>query len=338
MALATYTALTAEQKTFYEMKMLDRAVPQFMHLFWGQQGVHPVTQLPENEGDTINWRLMGALSAVTTPLTEGVTPSAQEISITSTTATVSEYGAYIRYTRKLVAMGIDQVRSEGADALGEQAGDSLDQLTRDVIVAGTTYQFASTATQRSEITAAMDMTAAEILEALATLKTANAKPVVDGKYVVITHPYTEYDIFTDTTFQAILSNSFGRGDTNQPWISGFLGEALGCRFYVSSNAKEWVDEGASQADVFATLVIGKGAFGIGGLAAYMPGAVSGEQDGNNTFQAVRPLQLIEKPFGSAGADDPLEQRASLAWYTTYVTKILREMFMVRIEHGTTLGS
>lgn len=338
MALATYAALTAEQRSFYEMKMLDRAVPNFIHAFWGQQGVHPVTQLPENKGDTINWRLFGALTAVTTPLTEGMTPSAQEISITSDTGTVEEYGAYLRFTRKLVAMGIDQVRSEGADALGEQSGDSIDQLTRDVLVAGGTVQFASTATQRTEISAAMDMTAAEILEAVSTLKTANAKPVVDGKYVSITHPFSEYDMFLDTTLQNILNNSFGRGDTNQPWLTGFIGEALGCRFYSSSNAKEWVDGGLSNADVFATLFIGKGAFGVGGLAAYMPSVMGGEQDGNNTMEAVRPLQLIEKPFGSAGADDPLEQRSSLAWYTTYVTKVLRAPFMVRLEHGTTLGS
>jgi len=88
------------------------------------------------------------------------------------------------------------------------------------------------------------------------------------------------------------------------------------------------------------MIIGKSAFGIGGLAAYMPSAVTQKKgpDNNNTAQKVRPLRLIQKNFGSAGADDPLEQRASIAWYTTFVTVRLQETFMVRVEHGTSLGS
>jgi N4-gp56 family major capsid protein len=61
--------------------------------------------LPENQGDTIQWRKMAAFSAVTTPLTEGITPDSEEISITSTTGTVDQYGSYVRYSRKLAQFG-----------------------------------------------------------------------------------------------------------------------------------------------------------------------------------------------------------------------------------------
>jgi len=141
---AKYDDLTYEQRTFYELSMLDRAVPPFTHLFFAQRGVSPPTMLPEHKGAVIDWRLLGALTAVTTALTEGETPSATDITITNKTGTVAEYGAYIRYTKKLAMMGIDRVAAEASDALGEQAGDSLDQLVRDVIVAGTTVQYAST--------------------------------------------------------------------------------------------------------------------------------------------------------------------------------------------------
>ena len=94
MATATYGSLTAEQRSFYEMALLKRAIPPFTHLYFGQTGVHPPTMLPENQGDAIQWRKMAAFSAVTTPLSEGITPDSEEISITSTSGTVDQYGKH----------------------------------------------------------------------------------------------------------------------------------------------------------------------------------------------------------------------------------------------------
>ena len=338
MALGTYGLLTAEQRVFYELQMLPRAVPAFSHLWLGQKGVHPVTQLPENTGDVINWRGLNSFNVVTTPLTEGVTPDPQDIGITAQTGTVQEYGAYVRYSKKLAMMGIDKVAAEASDALGEQAGDSLDQITRDVVVAGTTIQYASVAVLRIQITAAMKLTAAEILEAVATLKTNRARTIDGGYFVGLVHPYTEYDFFLDDTIKHLLYYSKDRGEKNA-WTTGYLGDAMGVRWYCTPNARVFTGLGAGGINVYATMIFGKSAFGIGGLAAYMPSAVKTVQgpENVNTGEKVRPLRIIQKDFGSAGADDPMDQRASMAWYTTFVTARLREPFMVRIEHATTLG-
>ena len=337
MATATYTALTAEQRTFYEMEMLMRAVPSFVHLAAAQTAAASTTEIPENSGATINWRLLGSLPAVTTPLTEGVTPASQDITITSTSATVSSYGAYVIYTRELIKMGIDQLVAELTDVLGEQAGDSLDQLVRDVLVTGTNVIYSGTAGQRNAVSAPLSAT--EILRAVADLKTRNAMPVADGKYYVIIHPKAEYDLLKDQTFQNLFYYAKERGDNN-PLTTGYIGDALGCRFFVSSNVKVWPEAGASSKDVYAALVLGRGAFGVGGLAGYMPAAVKEltveTPNAPNTGAKVRPIRLIQKDFGSAGTSDPLDQRGTLAWYTTFVTKILREPFIVRIEHASTI--
>lgn len=48
---AKYGELTTEQRLFYEMELLERAVPNFLHLWFGLQGsVFPTTALPENKG------------------------------------------------------------------------------------------------------------------------------------------------------------------------------------------------------------------------------------------------------------------------------------------------
>jgi hypothetical protein len=93
MAQVSYDGLSAEQRLMYEKVMLARAVPPFTHLFFGQQGIHPQTTLPLHEGHQIQWRKLAALTAVTTALADGITPEAEDITITSTTGTVFEYGA-----------------------------------------------------------------------------------------------------------------------------------------------------------------------------------------------------------------------------------------------------
>lgn len=337
MAIATYSGLTAEQRTLYELVMLRRAVAPFIYLAFGQQGIHPQTKVPENKGTAVQWRKMAALSSVTTPLADGVTPDSHDISISTVGGTVYEYGAYVRYSRSLAQFGIDKVAAEASDALGEQAGDSLDLITRAGMVAGTTIQYASTATGTTTVASTMLFTAAEALEALATLKTNKAvAPLGSGMFPCVVHPYTEYDAFTDPTWQAVLSYTKERGDRN-PWVSGYIGDAFGLSYYVTPNAYVESSAGAGSIDVYHSLILGKSSFGIGGLGSYMPDVMKAQQNGNNTFQNVRPLRLIDKPFGSAGTSDPLDQRATIAWYTTYCTKILDENFMLRIEHATSLG-
>lgn len=335
---STIAQLTEENRTMYEMAMLPRAVPPFSYLWCGQQGFNPNVSVPENEGTTISWNLLAALSAVTTALNEGVTPTPQNITITSTTATLYEYGAYVQYSKKLVLTGIHALVNEISDALGEQAGDSFDQIVRGTVVAGSTVQYAGAATSTATVAASHKLSAAELLEGVTTLKVAKAQPPVDGKYLVFIHPYAEYDLFNDPTFSAVLSYVKPRDDNN-PFINGYLTDAFGCRFYVTPNGT--YSSGTLVTYVYLTMMIGRGAFGIGGLASYIPGAVGG-QDGNslinnNTFKKVRPLRLILKGFEAGGTSDPLEQRATIAWWSTFVVKRLTEAFMLRIEHATALG-
>lgn len=52
-------------------------------------------------------------------------------------------------------------------------------LTREIILAGTTVQYASTATQRSEVASNMTITADEIKQAVRTLKQNNAQKITE---------------------------------------------------------------------------------------------------------------------------------------------------------------
>ena len=70
--------------------------------------------------------------AATTPLDEGITPAGSSLSVTDR----AQYGDFITITDKLDYQSQDPVLMEAAEILGDQMGDTLDQLTRDVLTAG----------------------------------------------------------------------------------------------------------------------------------------------------------------------------------------------------------
>lgn len=72
------------------------------------------------------------------------------------------------------------------------------------------------------------------------------------------------------------------------------------------------DGGANGEDVYATLVFGDNAYGTTSI------------EGGG-------LEHIVKQLGSSGADDPLNQRATVGWKASKVSVRLCEAFMVRIE-------
>ena len=304
---------------FYDKRMLKKATPLLVHTKFAQ-----VRDLPRNNTDVIKFRRYSLLTAATTPLTEGVTPTGSQLSVTDVTATVEQYGDFVTLTDKLLLETLDPVLTETAEILGQQAGNTLDQLTRDVIAAGTTIQYASTATARNEVTSAMKITKAEIQEAVRTLKQNNATKItsmidpstgfntspIDVAYVAIVHPNTTYDLKNIAGF--IRVEEYGQKKA-MPGEVGALDEV---RFIETTNAKVFTAAGSGSIDVYGTLIIGMDAYAISRIA----GAA---------------MKNIIKPLGSAGSADPLEQRQTSGWKATFVASILNQAFMLRLEHAVT---
>lgn len=314
------TQIPAGVNNFYDRVMLVRAVAFFVHTNWAQ-----VRDIPQNNTDTIKFRRYGNLTAATNALSEGVTPPGSQLSVTDITAQVQQYGDFVTMTDKLLFTTFDPVLTETAEILGDQAGDTIDQLTRDVLAAGTTIQYASTATARNQITAAMKLTAAEVREAVRTLQINKARPIteminpsnmygtvpLEACYVGIISPNTLFDLKSDAAFVPVTRYSeVGR---KMPYEKGAVDEV---RFVMTQNAKVFSGAGDGGVDVHATVILGANAYGITRI----------------TGEAMR---NIVKPLGSAGTADPLDQRATSGWKATFVAKRLNETFMLRIEHGVT---
>ena len=304
--LETTATLPNEIKVFYDRVLLERAVPLFVHGQLGQQ-----RPLARRVGKTIEFRRFSNLTAATVPLTEGVTPAGSNLTVSTVTASINQYGDFVTGSDLLDLTAIDAVLTETSSIQGDQAGDTMDQIVRDILCLGTNVQYANSKTSRVTVAATDKLTVLEVRKAVRTLKRLSAKKFADGNYVAIVHPDSLFDLTGDTDW---VQASVYAGSTQI--FDGEVGRIHGVRFIETTNAKKFAGAGAGAVDVYATLFVAENAYGIVPL------------DGQS-------LTSIFKPLGSAGAADPLEQRWSNGWKVAFTAKILNDTFMVRLEHGAT---
>lgn len=300
----SHGTLWDENKVFYERTLLKRLVPNLYFYRFGQK-----RPIPEHEGDQINFRRFNSLP-VGSALTEGVTPNGSNLSISTVTAQAAQYGDYVMISDRVDMVGIDPVLTETAEVLGEAAALTVDTLIRDVVSVGTNVLYANGRASTAAITATDVMTHTEVLKAVRTLKSANAKPLEGGYYIGLIDPAVAYDLQKDTFWQDI-----SKYNGAQNMMAGEIGRLGGVRFIETTNIK--VANNASSIPVHSCMILGQDAYGVVDI------------DGGST------PSMIVKPFGSGGTGDPLDQRAS-AGYKLYMTAVrLQELAMVRVECAAT---
>src|SRR5689334_24550528 len=97
MSNTTRTQIPVEVDAVYQRTLLIRAVSNFVYTKWAQ-----VRDIAKGAGtNKVRFRRYGNLTAATTALTEGVTPSGSQLSITNIEASTSQYGDYVTVTDKV---------------------------------------------------------------------------------------------------------------------------------------------------------------------------------------------------------------------------------------------
>lgn len=301
--------LTVLMKEYYDKTLLQTAEPNLIHNQFGLK-----KPIPKGRGKTIEFRCFDDLPKKTDKLTEGVTPDGQKLKVTSITAEVGQYGGYVTVSDVLDLTAIDPVIVQATKKIGKQGGMTLDTLTRDVLAAGTQVQYAEgQVASRTELTADHKLTIDAIRRAVRTLKNNNIDPY-DESYVGIIHPDVAYDLMSDEKWVNVKTYSDPEGIYKDE-----IGKIENVRFVETTEAKKWINAGAeSNVDVYSTLIIGDGAYGV-------------------TEIAGGGMEVIVKPQGSGGTSDPLNQRSTIGWKAMHVAKILDKKAMVRIETASTFN-
>lgn len=233
--------LSAEMKTFYDKTLISMAGPSLVHDQFGQK-----RPIPKNGGKTIEFRKFSSLPKALTPITEGVTPAGNKLSVSTVTSTVDQYGDFVEQTDLLELTAVDNTIVETTKKLAEQAGKTLDTVVREVISAGTNVLYApivkdgveTEVASRSDINEFAKLRVKDVFRAAAELKAMNA-PKIDGSYVAIIHPLVAYDLMMEAGERWI---DVAKYVAPEDILRGEIGKLAGIRFVETSEAKIFAPE------------------------------------------------------------------------------------------------
>jgi N4-gp56 family major capsid protein len=308
--LTTDGTLSVEMKTYYDRRLIARALPNLLYSKFAQR-----RSIPRHGGKIIEFRKFASLGVSKTALTEGVPPAGQSLTATAITATIAQYGDGVKFSDLVRTTTIDPILEETTDLLAEQAAESIDELVRDVLVLGTSVQFwDGTRAAQANITATDTLNVAVIRRAVLTL-TLNRARKINGMYQAIIHPRQAHDL----QGTAEWVNAQIGGERTGRVEDGSLGSLYGVKFWVTDKVPVVNGGVGGTVDIHKALFFGAEAFGIVAL------------DGHN-------LQTIFHPLGSAGTADMLNQLSSMGWKVAFTTKILSDEYMVRVETSTSTGA
>lgn len=234
-------SLSAEMKTFYENTLIDMAEPKLVHDRFADK--YPI---PKNNGKTIELRKYSSLAKATTPLVEGVTPAGNMLSVTAKTATVNQYGDYIKLSDMLELTAIDNNVVQSTKLLGSQSGRTLDTITREIVNAGTNVIYAcgkdgSEVLSRDELGKDCVLSVDTVFRAAAQLESMNADGIDGESYVAIIHPYAAYDLMRSAEWVDVHKYA-----DPESIFKGEIGSLGNVRFVKSTEAKIFADESCPQ--------------------------------------------------------------------------------------------
>ena len=225
--------LSDEMKVYYSMRLINLAEPELIHDQFGQK--HPI---PKNSGKTIEFRKYDSLPKALVPLTEGVTPAGQKMSMGVIRATIKQYGGYIELSDILELTAIDNNLVQATRLLASQAGRTADTITCEVLAGGTNVVYAGGAKDRSELVGGDStaennkyLTVDDIRKAVRALKVMNAQKI-NGYFAGIIHPDTAYDLMNDKKWVDVKTYSDPDGI-----YEGEIGKIEGVRFVETTEAK-----------------------------------------------------------------------------------------------------
>jgi N4-gp56 family major capsid protein len=300
----TTSQVSEELQTFFDARTLEVAE---MNLPLRQFAV--VRPLPARHSKTIQFTrfekltvsTVAATRATALKLTEGTVPTTpQQMTINTVTATVDQWGSFIRIADLAELTFFHPVVEESLYLLGLQAAETIHYEIQTTLDAGTTVQYAGGKAARSAIDGTNKISTTEVIKAVKTLRN-NSGRTFNGYYIAVVHPSVEADLLGDATF--VEATRYGAAER---LYKGEISRYYGCVFVRAESLITY----SSTVTVYPTFFIAQYAYAITHL-----------QD----------LRVIHHPPGSAGTADPLNQLRTLGWKCSFKAAILNNNWILRLE-------
>lgn len=213
---------------YYDRELLKNVQPELVHCRDLQK-----RPLPLNNGKRVQFRRFTPFGAMTTPLTEGVTPDGQALHQTALYTTVKPYGAHVEITDEMNFFQLDSIHKETVKLLSDQAALSVDSIARDALNAGVNVMYPKASiTTRATISAGDKITYDMVKRAVRFLKKNHCKPFSDGFYHAILSVDAVHDLTSDTMWTDVAVYQ-----DKQKTEKYELGTIYKVKFFESPNAK-----------------------------------------------------------------------------------------------------
>ena len=269
-------------------------------------------KVPKGKGKTVYWDKCVPLPLAKTPLTEGVVPQGADLKIERISGEPNQYGNYVATTDEFDFYKYDPSPEalKTGEILAQNAAETFNSLTCDVVAGGTNVQYANGKTSRASLVAGDTITLADIKKAVRTLKKNKARKFKGKHFVCILDPETAHDLTNDPLWENVKVHD------PKDLYAGEIGEIFGVRFIETTETESELlkEENAERAEAGSPLVhfayvISEDAFGV--------------------TDVKENVETITHDKHSIGG--PLDQYSTMGWKGHHLAKILVEEWLVRIE-------
>ena len=293
-----------------------------------------VKPLPRKKTETIKFRRPITLAPVTTPLVEGVTPDITPFGYEDVEGTLRQYGQVLQVTDKIEDLHEDPVLMDMSTQVGKNVGRTNEQLMWGVLRAGTNV-FYSAGSGRSDVNAAVGLNmqrnvcmaleaqySEPLTQVLKGSVLINTTPVEAG-YLAFCHTHLTHDIRSMDGFVPVAE--YGTMKKMHPRELGAVEDVRYIRspdlppFYAQGHGTNtgFRAKDGGNIDVYPILYVGAHAYGTVPLR--------GEG-------AIEPIIV---PVNMASKSDPINQRGYVGSKWWFLTLILNQMWMARLEVAAT---
>lgn len=302
------SGIAPEIKTFYDRTLLERMLPNLPFLKYGQK-----RPIPKGNGKTIEFRKFNSLEPAITPLTEGVPPTAKDLSVTAITATVKQYGDYVEVTDVLETTAYDPIITETVELEGEQAGETLNIVVRDELLDTTSVFNVGGGVDEDAITADNVLTADDVLKIQTIFRRNNIKPISNGYYLMFLAPEQAADIMRDPLWRDVSKYANDAKNIEE----GEIGRLYKFKFIDTSLVEAKAN--TSSVDIYSGLAMGKNAYGI--------------VDIENGSKPKTIIKIGKEDDGDKS--DPLNQKSTIGWKALLTAVRLNELALMRVNSAAT---
>jgi len=350
---ATDTELPKPVNVVFQQTLLRNAKVRAPYFMGTEAG-----ELDKKRGTaTVSWRRIENISASTTAITEltgnasymqGRTPAA--LSVTAYVATVAKYGNFVILNEEADVFNFNGQTDKIVEVLGINAGQSFNQLQRNVGEDNSTLVYANNVASDGVVDKAVDLT--NIKSVVNTLDKNSAmtfSPMSTGStnigttpilpaYWAICHPDVAVDVTGLSGFKSVETYA-GQVATPMGEFGTITVAGKALRFISSEDASVDADAGAtigatglngtSSVDLYTILVYGRDAIGSVGFGETLP---------DGSFMAgdeLGAIELITKGLGSGGTSDPYNEIMTMAWKGWHAGKITNPNWVRGIRCGAT---